>query len=169
MVSTMEASIGETIGLVDSLLENRGSFGGLTGAGSIGARIPGTRWADMNAQLNTLKARSAFGSLQEMRANSPTGGALGAVSERELDLLMNAETQLTQNQSPEAFERALRNYKRVLEGSRRRLREGFNEHYQDMPQAAPGDAPARPWSAVGAPTAAPAGGVDDLLGKYGAR
>lgn len=152
MLGTMEANIDNTVRMVDDLLQNEGSFGGITGMGAMGARIPGSRWADLAAKLDTLKARSAFGSLQEMRANSPTGGALGSVSERELYLLQNAETQLQDSQSPESLAESLREYKRTLLESKRRMREGTDEFYRDVESGAPAE------TAVG--------DDDALIGKY---
>lgn len=140
MLGTAEANIDKTIGLIDGILAKEGDLSGVTGIGALGARIPGTDWADVNAKLTTLKARSAFGSLQEMRANSPTGGALGAVSERELDLLQNAETQLSQSQSPAALAQALRDYKAALLDSKRRMRQGLDEFYAEVPDAPQGTA-----------------------------
>lgn len=147
-----EAGIDQTITLIDSILSRKGDFGGVTGMGAMGARIPGTKWADLAAALDTLRGRSAFGALQQMRANSPTGGALGSVTERELGLLQNSETQLQNTQSPEALVRGLEQYKQTLLETKRRMRQGVDEFYQDA-----GDAPQRG-----------GGGVDDLLSKYGA-
>lgn len=126
-----EAGIDQTITLIDSILSRKGDFGGVTGMGAMGARIPGTKWADLAAALDTLRGRSAFGALQQMRANSPTGGALGSVTERELGLLQNSETQLQNTQSPEALVGGLEAYKKVLQETKRRMREGLDEFYQD--------------------------------------
>ena len=41
----------------------------------------------MTGLLNVIKANLSFNALQEMRDNSPTGGALGQITERELELL----------------------------------------------------------------------------------
>lgn len=56
---------------------------------------------DYSALLESLKANIAFGELTAMREASKTGGALGAVSERELSLLENSLGALRMNQSPE--------------------------------------------------------------------
>jgi hypothetical protein len=58
---------------------------------------------DMQGLLNTVGSNTAFDRLQRMREESPTGGALGAVSERELDLLRDTLASLSQRQSPEQF------------------------------------------------------------------
>ena len=156
MLAANDAGIDQTVKLIDSILARKGDLGGVTGMGRLGAKIPGTDWADIAAKLDTLKGRSAFGALQQMRANSPTGGALGSVSERELYLLQNAEAQLQDSQSPEALARALEEYKAALLESKRRMREGLDEFYSGQLPQSGGRAP-QP------------GGVDDLLSKYGAK
>jgi hypothetical protein len=78
---------------------------------------PGSPAANMAADLQTLGANAAFDRLQQMRDSSPTGGALGQVSERELALLQSAVAAIEQSQSPEQFrsnvERLQRNYQRI--------------------------------------------------------
>ena len=71
--------------------------------GSFVAGIPGTVAHDMSKRLDTLKAMIGFNALNEMRANSPTGGALGNVTERELGLLQATIGSLEQSQSEEQF------------------------------------------------------------------
>jgi hypothetical protein len=70
-----------------------------TGFGSLLSNIPTTDARNFAAELNTLKANIAFGELAAMRAASKTGGALGAVSERELMLLESALGALDPGQS----------------------------------------------------------------------
>lgn len=82
---------------------------GLLGAGA--SLIPGTPAADLAATINTIEANVAFNALQEMRNNSPTGGALGAVTERELQLLSSTLGSLKQSQSEAAFRRNLERLK----------------------------------------------------------
>ena len=55
-----------------------------------GSNIPGSLGAELKAALKSAKAFTSFSTLQQMRENSPTGGALGNVSNVELDLLQNA-------------------------------------------------------------------------------
>lgn len=76
--------------------------------------VGGTEPANLAANLRTIQANSAFNRLQEMRDSSPTGGALGQVSERELELLRDAESALSQDQSPEQLRRNLQRYKAQL-------------------------------------------------------
>ena len=58
-----------------------------TGYGQVFASIPNSKAGELNNYLSTIKANVGFDQLQTMRENSPTGGALGAVSENENALL----------------------------------------------------------------------------------
>ena len=78
-----------------------------TGAGSALSVIPGTDARDFNAELDTLKANIAFGELTAMREASKTGGALGSVAVRELDLLESPLGALDSGQSPDNLKRQL--------------------------------------------------------------
>ena len=61
----------------------------------------GSDAADVKALLDTIGANIGFDYLNSMRQNSPTGGALGQVSERELALLTATAGSLAQAQSAE--------------------------------------------------------------------
>lgn len=103
---------------------------GLTaGMGSLMSPIAGTPAADLAATLDTIQADAAFGALQTMRANSPTGGALGAVSERELSLLMNAQAALAQSQSPAQLKSNLTRYKNVRNKAIESVKKAYEEDY----------------------------------------
>ncbi len=58
---------------------------------------------DMQGLLDTIGSNTAFDRLQKMRNESPTGGALGAVSEVELRLLKSSIASLSQTQSEKQF------------------------------------------------------------------
>jgi hypothetical protein len=65
--------------------------------------------------LDTIGANMGFEQLQAMRAASPTGGALGNVTERELELLQAVQGSLQQSQSREQFQsNLLRRKERLL-------------------------------------------------------
>lgn len=68
--------------------------------GSALSNVPGTKAANVSAELSSVASNIAFNALQAMRDASKTGGALGQVSERELDLLSAVEGSIRQNQSP---------------------------------------------------------------------
>lgn len=77
------------------------------GFGSLISAIPGTPAADFKAKVASLESAIAFGELQEMRDASKTGGALGQVAIKELELLTNSLGSLSRAQSPEQFLKSL--------------------------------------------------------------
>ena len=72
-----------------------------TGWGDLLSMVPSTEAAQLKALLDTIKANVAFTALQEMRANSPTGGALGNVSNVEIELLYQNIAPILQKGSTE--------------------------------------------------------------------
>lgn len=87
---------------------------GASAAGNFG----GTNATDVQALLDTIGGNIAFDRLARMRAESPTGGALGNVTERELTLLQSTVASLDKSQSDAQFQSAMddviRSYGRVL-------------------------------------------------------
>jgi hypothetical protein len=77
--------------------------------GVIGSRLAGINQeaTDVKNSLATLQSIVSFDRLQAMREASPTGGALGAVSERELALLQSSLGALSQDSSPEQLRQTL--------------------------------------------------------------
>lgn len=82
-------------------------------SGSITRNIPGTAAYDLAGNVKTIDANAAFDKLQQMRENSPTGGALGQVTEKELDLLKSSIANLDTGQGQEQFFSNLAGAKRV--------------------------------------------------------
>ena len=68
-------------------------------AGNILKNVGGTSAADTLALTDTIRANIGFDRLQAMREASPTGGALGNVTERELGQLQAVLGSLEQSQS----------------------------------------------------------------------
>ena len=97
-------AIDDAITLVgkDSFFNPTAGFGSET-AKSIG----GSDAADLEAALSTITSAVGFKRLQDMREASPTGGALGSVSERELSQLNAALGSISQKQSPEQLKKNL--------------------------------------------------------------
>jgi hypothetical protein len=67
---------------------------------------------NLRARIDQLKADIAFERLQQMREESPTGGALGNVSNIELGLLQSTLGNLDTTQSPEQLRETLNNVQR---------------------------------------------------------
>lgn len=66
-------------------------------------QVPGTDAFDAGELVDTIRANIGFDRLQQMRDASPTGGALGQVSERELAQLERTLSSLELSQSYEQF------------------------------------------------------------------
>lgn len=81
--------------------------GKTVGAGSLISGIPGTDAKNFSADIKTLQANLAFQTLQSIREASKTGGALGAVSEKELALLESAVSSLDTAQDDKQFKKNL--------------------------------------------------------------
>lgn len=97
--------------------------------GSALSKVPGTPAFDLGRTLDTLVASAGFETLQEMRDNSPTGGALGSITERELALLQATWSSLQQSQSKEQFEANLGRFQRQLENSWNRVNNAYERDY----------------------------------------
>jgi len=102
-----------------------------TGWQTLFPTMPGSKAADATAQLDTLKSKTAFGTLQAMRDASKTGGALGAVSEKELKLLESNLAALDTAQSPEQFRESLAKIVKFTEEAKGRSRNAFNLTHGD--------------------------------------
>jgi hypothetical protein len=72
-----------------------------TGFGAYLKNIPETDAKSLDTTLETIRANIGFDKLQAMREASPTGGALGQVSERELSSLQAVFGNLDQSQKDE--------------------------------------------------------------------
>lgn len=119
------------------------------GAGTMSS-IGGTAAADMAGLLDTIEANVGFDKLAAMRASSPTGGALGSVTERELALLSSTLGSVKRSQSPSQLKFNLNRLWNV---------------YQDTIHG-PGEGPPR--RELGSPQggAPVSSGIDDLVNKY---
>ena len=108
-LGSAEGVIKNTEIVLGKVKEAEGLIGaGTTGVGSYLSVIPGTNAKELATVLGTIKARLGFDQLQQMRAASPTGGALGQVSNRELAALEGAVASLDQGLSPKALKENLK-------------------------------------------------------------
>ena len=85
------------------------------GVGSALSAIPGTPARNLSGVVDSIKANLGFEALQEMRRNSPTGGALGQVAVQELNMLQSTVASLDRGQSPEQLKRNLLKVKEHVE------------------------------------------------------
>lgn len=82
-----------------------------TGAGAYLSNVKGTRAFNLARTIDTIQANIGFDTLQAMRDASPTGGALGQVSEREIALLQSTISSLDTGQDALTLENNLNEVK----------------------------------------------------------
>lgn len=111
--------VNDAIGRADELLG-----GWTTGLGSYFKALPATDAKAVDSLFTTIKANIGFDKLQAMREASPTGGALGQVSDRELKSLQAVFGNLDQAQSEEM----LRYNMRLLQHTYNNIVHGAGNH-----------------------------------------
>jgi hypothetical protein len=122
---------GQNIARVASNVEQAAKNSFTTGfTGSITSAVRGSPAFDLKNNLQTLEATAAFDTLQNMRDNSPTGGALGQVSERELDLLKAAYSNLSNSQSYEQLMQNLEAFNLQNQQSLQNARMAYEQDYK---------------------------------------
>lgn len=138
-------------------LQNLSNHPGLEDiTGGIEGRMPSLlpKATAAQALLDKIMARGQFRELQNMRNSSPTGGALGNVSNKENEALRAAFAALDQRQGDADFRAAIRDAISQLEFSKGNIAQAFDETYAYRQGAAPA-----------APAAAPPQAAIDYLKK----
>jgi hypothetical protein len=120
--------------LVDSKIEDALKLVGpfTSGVGAWARIIPATPQKNLSEILGTIKANIGFDKLQDMRNNSPTGGALGQVSEFENKLLQAVQGSLDQSQSPAELKKNLEQIRDNLAGLRKEQEKSFAYDFADF-------------------------------------
>lgn len=96
---------------IDLALKQSEGFGTTGFFGGLFDDVGGTAAHDLQNTLRTVQANIGFDRLQQMREASPTGGALGAVSERELTELQAVLGSVQQSQGKAQLQRNLNRLK----------------------------------------------------------
>lgn len=117
---------------------------GITGWRGVIPNVPGSSAADAQALLATLKSQVGFGVLQDMRNNSKTGGALGAVSDAEGKRLEANLAALEKSQSLDQFKENLQKIIDYSEQAKDRVRDSFNLKHGDRRASGAGSAKSAP-------------------------
>lgn len=105
--------------------------------GFLGAKlkgVEGTPAHNLQQTLQSIKANVGFDKLQNMRDNSPTGGALGQVTELELGLLQSVWGALEQSQTQEQFVYNLERLGQIKKEFRERKRQALQIDYPELSQ-----------------------------------
>jgi hypothetical protein len=95
------ALVRNTVKTARDTVSNSVTATGLAGQGM--QYFGGTDARNLQNFVDTIKSRISIDNLMEMRANSPTGGALGNVSNADIALLANALASLDITQSKDVF------------------------------------------------------------------
>jgi hypothetical protein len=82
--------------------------------GAIAGRIPGTPQADWRTRNQQITTSAALAEVQNMRDNSPTGGAVGQLTDSEREAIAVAASGLNNSQSAQEYIRAAENYRKVM-------------------------------------------------------
>lgn len=107
---------------------NTGPIGAISGA------LPGGGWAqDARALITTLKSGLAASALQAMRDASKTGGALGNVSDKDLELLQTKIANLDPNQGEAQLKEQLEVIYDELNSALQTRVNTFEMYYKDTP------------------------------------
>ncbi len=112
----------DAINTIEKYVNDQGSsfwpFNDVTGPiGAALSYVPGTPSHNVAMQIDTIEAAIGFDRLQAMRDASPTGGALGQVSEMELTLLKSSLGSLRQSQTQVEFMRNLKKVQKHYQGA----------------------------------------------------
>lgn len=140
-------SLSDSVGrLQDAAQEIMGSddLWRITGAVGQLPSLPGQGAANLEAKLQNLKSQVGFAVLQAMRDASKTGGALGAISDKENELLQNNLAALSTKQSPEQFKTELQKIVDYAASIRDRSHQAYQQTYGQAPTLTKPRAPAAP-------------------------
>jgi len=130
-----EAALNQAEALTDQLTGNIDELIGKVSAvtagpgGVILEKFPGTTAKDFQANLDSLKANIGFQALQAMREASPTGGALGNISDTENKLLQARFGALEIGQSPKQLVENLKKVRKRIVQNYSITRAAFANEY----------------------------------------
>ena len=133
--ATTATDIGD---LIDNAVEEVGPLTAGPG-GRLLSAIPGTPARNLEKTIDTIKANIGFQTLNALRQLSSTGGALGNVSDREVQFLQATLGSLDSSQSPEQLRKNLIDVKRKLNESLARVRASYDRQFGATAEATPLD------------------------------
>jgi len=113
------------------------------GFGALLRALPESDAKALQSAFRTIRARIGFDELQKLRQASPTGGALGQVSDRENSLLQALQGDLDQAQRPEDLISVLDRIQTTRGEALTRLQDAFDQDFaeelggQPAPQPTP--------------------------------
>lgn len=125
------------LGKVDEVM--KGLESGMTSGatGSVLGSVPGTKAHDVRKNIETLQNILSIKELQDMRAASQTGGAVGSVTEGEWDKLANVVASLSQSQNKEQLTKNLAQIKAHFEKWKGAMEQSYSSQYGSPTIGAP--------------------------------
>jgi hypothetical protein len=149
-MNTEISALTSIIGQAENISGVAQEAGRQVGAGTTGFFSPlkfigGTTAADLAGNLETIKSDAFVSNITEMRQNSPTGGAVGNVSDKDLEMLQSLQTTFRQNLKPTTLRANLKKYQKirakVVADAKRGFvlkygQENLNKYFGDQQQAA---------------------------------
>lgn len=139
-------------GQIDKAIEKVSPF--TAGVGSVASVIPATPQRDLRETLAAIRANIGFDKLQDMRNNSPTGGALGQVSDTENKLLQAVHGSLDQGQSPAQLKENLVNIKMLMNELKEQKKTAFATDFGEVESGGVGTQPQQSGGETSLPPAA---------------
>lgn len=82
--------------------------------GEIGSWIPGSQATDFRNRTTQISTRAALDEVQNMRDNSPTGGAVGQLTDSEREAIGLAATSLSNASSKDEYLRAAKKFREIM-------------------------------------------------------
>jgi hypothetical protein len=151
-VKTFETTSNTLIKDLETLAKHPG-LGSITGIAA--GRLPGITSAGREAEalFDKISARGGFQELQNMRQASPTGGALGNVSNQEGAQLRQAFAALDRRQDAASVRKAISDAINQIRASQQTIKEAYDMTYEYKQGGGAASAPASP-------------NIDALLNKY---
>jgi lysozyme len=147
-MATQDKLMGQEIARSVDLIDK----GGVTSwMGAVAKYAPGTPAYELANRIKTIKANVGFDRLQQMRAESPTGGALGQVAVQELESLQSVLGSFDQAQDAATLKGNLTRLNEMLATRATRMKAMLDQDKQRFGTMAPGLNPAAAQQAPAAP------------------
>jgi hypothetical protein len=127
-----EAKTKQFDSVINELIENKKGLDEITGffAGRTDVSAMSDAGRRALSLFNTITAKGGFSELQAMRNASPTGGALGNVSNQEGKQLIDSFGALSRTQSGDDLRKSLATAKSDLQNLKERMREAYDLTYE---------------------------------------
>ena len=110
---------------------------GRANTGKMAGYFEASERSNLEAAMTPVLAEAAFGTLKEIREESKTGGALGAINTVELEMLKNKRAALQLSQGKEEFIANLTEYRTMFLDAQHGTRAAIEAHNKLKPNAEP--------------------------------